>query len=1480
MPSGSELYYSFDYGDIHFVCLDSYGSAIDNTAGAPQFQWLAQDLAANTKTWVIAFWHHPPYSYTSAHHADNERDLVRMRENAVELLENAGVDLVLAGHNHHYDRTQFINGHYGSSATFNPSIHVVQAGDGSATPYSKNDNRGATYVMTGSAGKNNTYSLIDKPVTQIAFDRLGSFIIETNAANTELTMRMLRDVGSIDDTFRIVKQPAANSAPTADAGPDGSVQIPAAFTLNGAVSDDNFPGNPLNVGWSQVAGPANGATFANAGSDVTTVTFATDGVYTLRLTADDGEFSDFDTTVITVTPPPANQAPVVSAGTDQTITLPGNAALNGTVSDDGLPVGANVTTTWSQVSGPGTASFANASAANTSASFTVAGTYVLRLTASDTELSASDEQTVTVNPEPPNAPPTVDAGADRNATIGVALNLNGSVSDDGRPNPPGAVTVSWTQITGPGAATFSDASLAGTDVTLSEAGDYVLRLTADDGAASSSDDVVITATVGPAVFEAEGFETGFGNWSNVSGGDSHDWTRDSGGTPSSSTGPSSGNSGSTWYAYLETSNSGGGAFNAGDTAILEGPSIASGNNRSLTFFYHMYGSNIGTLNVDVQAGGVWTEGVWTLSGQQQTGNAAAYSQATVDLSSFTGAIRVRFRAVAAGDFRGDIAIDDIEISGIAGPPVNQAPIVNAGADQTVILPDAASLTGSVSDDGLPPGVSVTASWSHVSGPGTVSFGNASAASTTVSVSTAGVYVLRLTGDDTLLSSSDDIEVTFLAAGSTPVVIEAEDFEVGLGNWANVSVGDSHDWTRDSGGTPSSSTGPSSGNSGSTWYAYLETSINGGGAFSAGDTAILEGPSITSGNSRSLTFFYHMYGSNIGTLNVDVQAGGVWTEGVWTLSGQQQTGNAAAYSQATVDLSSFTGVIRVRFRAVAAGDFRGDIAIDDIEISGIEGPIGNQAPVVSAGADQTIALPSQATLNGSVTDDGLPTGSTVTSSWSQVSGPGVVTFANPAVASTNASFPDAGSYVLRLSASDTELSSSADVTITVDPEPVNQAPVVSAGADQTIALPSQATLNGSVTDDGLPTGSTVTSSWSQVSGPGVVTFANPAVASTNASFPDAGSYVLRLSASDTELSSSADVTITVDPEPVNQAPVVSVGADQTIALPSQATLNGSVADDGLPTGSTVTSSWSQVSGPGVVTFANPAVASTSASFSDAGSYVLRLSASDTELGGSADVTITVNPQPPINQAPVVDAGADQSVELPNSAALTGAVTDDGLPSATTTANWSQVSGPGVVTFADPAVAITTASFSAAGSYVLRLTGDDGALSNFDEVTVTVSNPPGTEITLEENTSGGDKQEVKDGQNGAQSFSHPGSSYSVTRVTLYLSKKGGGAEPDGPLLFSIGTSVNGGTIAGSDVSISASQVTNTSEGTSFDTVDVAFASPLNLTGGTTYYMNFKESAPNGEAYFLEYAGSSTYANGSYFKSGSNDGKDIRFTIRGSE
>ncbi len=107
---------------------------------------------------------------------------------------------------------------------------------------------------------------------------------------------------------------------------------------------------------------------------------------------------------------------------DQEITLPGNAQLNGTATDDGLPRGSTLETFWSFVSGPAPVIFPDATLLNAIAIFTTPGTYVLRLTASDGKLSASDELTIVVKPKPfAERTYTLDAALRRRATCSTSF---------------------------------------------------------------------------------------------------------------------------------------------------------------------------------------------------------------------------------------------------------------------------------------------------------------------------------------------------------------------------------------------------------------------------------------------------------------------------------------------------------------------------------------------------------------------------------------------------------------------------------------------------------------------------------------------------------------------------------------------------------------------------------------------------------------------------------------------------------------------------------------------------------------------------------------------------------------------------------------------------------------------------------------------------------------------------------------------------
>ena len=331
----------------------------------------------------------------------------------------------------------------------------------------------------------------------------------------------------------------------------------------------------------------------------------------------------------------------------------------------------------------------------------------------------------------------------------------------------------------------------------------------------------------------ESFENSFGAWTQGSG-DDFDWARRSGSTPSSNTGPSSASAGS-FYAYVEASS----PNYPSKTTLLQGPcfDLSSLSNPSLTFDYHMYGSAVGTLSLEVKtSGGSWTS-VWSRSGDQ--GN--SWFATSVDLSAYTGStVELRYVGATAASWAGDMAIDNLNLSSGSGG-------------------------GSACSGGI---------------------------------------------------------------ASFPY---AEGFENSFGDWTQDN-GDDFDWTRRSGSTPSSNTGPSSANEGS-FYAYMESSTPN----YSNKTAILNGPcyDLSAENSATFSFDYHMYGAtNMGSLELQAKASGnsSWSA-VWSQSGNQ--GNA--WQTANVDLAAYLGgSVELRFYGVTGTTWQGDMAIDNLSLSSTGG----------------------------------------------------------------------------------------------------------------------------------------------------------------------------------------------------------------------------------------------------------------------------------------------------------------------------------------------------------------------------------------------------------------------------------------------------------------------------------------------------------------------------------------------------------------
>ena len=211
IASGSEAYYSFDYGNIHFICLDSYDT--DRTVGGDMHKWLQADLEATKQPFIVAFWHHPPYTKGS-HDSDNLKDsegrMSQMRENFLPLLEKGGVDLVLSGHSHCYERSYLLNGHYGKSDSLKASMILdkgdgkPQGGDGAYKKVSspKGANEGAVYIVAGNGGKVSGGKL-NHPAMFFSLSELGSVIIDTDG--NRMDVRLLDHRGQIRDNFSIEK---------------------------------------------------------------------------------------------------------------------------------------------------------------------------------------------------------------------------------------------------------------------------------------------------------------------------------------------------------------------------------------------------------------------------------------------------------------------------------------------------------------------------------------------------------------------------------------------------------------------------------------------------------------------------------------------------------------------------------------------------------------------------------------------------------------------------------------------------------------------------------------------------------------------------------------------------------------------------------------------------------------------------------------------------------------------------------------------------------------------------------------------------------------------------------------------------------------------------------------------------------------------------------------------------------------------------
>lgn len=201
VPSGSQSYYSFDFGNVHFMCISSH-----HGGATPMYAWLAADAAATGQDWLIAFLHYPPYTKGS-HDSDLELSLIRIREEVVPILEAAGVDLLIAGHSHDYERSFLIDGAYDTPTT--AQGHIVDGGDGMpggdgayVKPPGLTPHRGTVYVVSGNGGTP-VSGTGGHPV--MFFDEVDWGSVLLSIDDQQLSVRHLRSDGVVTDSFDMLK---------------------------------------------------------------------------------------------------------------------------------------------------------------------------------------------------------------------------------------------------------------------------------------------------------------------------------------------------------------------------------------------------------------------------------------------------------------------------------------------------------------------------------------------------------------------------------------------------------------------------------------------------------------------------------------------------------------------------------------------------------------------------------------------------------------------------------------------------------------------------------------------------------------------------------------------------------------------------------------------------------------------------------------------------------------------------------------------------------------------------------------------------------------------------------------------------------------------------------------------------------------------------------------------------------------------------
>jgi hypothetical protein len=592
---------------------------------------------------------------------------------------------------------------------------------------------------------------------------------------------------------------AANVPPTVNAGVGQAIQLPvSSVTLSGTAAG-NGGATISGTAWTEVSGPAT-ATIAAAPSLTTSVSgMTTAGSYVFQLKATDNHGLTATSTV-TITVSAANVPPTVYAGGGQTIQLPvSGVALAGTATGNG---GATiVSTAWTEISGPVTATIAAAGNLSTAVSgMTTAGTYVFQLKATDNHgLSGTSTVTISVEaaPPPPPVPPTVNAGSAQTIQLPVSgVTLGGTVTGNGGATISGTV---WTEVSGPVTAVIVAAGNLSTGVTgLTTAGTFVFQLKAtDNNGLSNTATVAVTVQAAappvnvPPTVSAGGDQSiqlpvsgvtlsGVATGNSGATISSTAWTQISGpvtasiGSPAGISTAVSGLTVAGSYVFeLKATDNNGLSNTDAVTVVVQAapppvnvpPTVTAGSD--LTIQLPVSAATL-TGSATGNGGATISSTVWTEVSGPVTATIAAAGSLSTGVSGLTTAGTYVFQ-IRATDNNGlsTTAAVAITVQDAAPPPPNVSPVANAGQDQVVTMPvSTATLDGGGSYD--PDGTIASYSWIQLSGSAGVTLSGSNLPQAALTGLTAGTYVFQLTVTDN--TGATGVATVTITVNSAPVVL--------------------------------------------------------------------------------------------------------------------------------------------------------------------------------------------------------------------------------------------------------------------------------------------------------------------------------------------------------------------------------------------------------------------------------------------------------------------------------------------------------------------------------------------------------------------------------------------------------------------------------------------------------------------------------------------------------------------------------------